>query len=387
MSVAKVTKYHGIVLRVFELRAHVSCVSNDTEAQSMERNIGDQLNKAFEAYRQASIEKDSAERELQQKTEYYEKYTQQLQQQIEDQNQLILNLKAQLSLTTKHTSGEGKCFEPILRKQEVETLSASDQDADTPCISQKRKQEKDCMEAAAMSTHMLPGAINMENKDVLVAFRELQGKFNLIQTLTKKQKVHLRNIYAGNNTANEQRFSMPIQCTDVTVEQAEGPFPSSFRAEDLATASLASRGASPEDGDFVDSLTKLSVKFPPSTDSEYEFLNSAPEKFINAVLGNKGSARDPSVLTVAEQLAVRFPHPLPAPTGSPSSPLNLDSIRGPQKPVWSPEFCEASMSAAGADPQQSTSPKNCAFCDDLVPQDDMYSHLNSHFQNKTSNGH
>lgn len=32
----------------------------------MERNIGDQLNKAFEAYRQVSIEKDNAKKQLQQ---------------------------------------------------------------------------------------------------------------------------------------------------------------------------------------------------------------------------------------------------------------------------------------------------------------------------------
>lgn len=32
----------------------------------MERNIGEQLNKAFEAYRQVSIEKDNAKKELQQ---------------------------------------------------------------------------------------------------------------------------------------------------------------------------------------------------------------------------------------------------------------------------------------------------------------------------------
>lgn len=33
----------------------------------MERNMGDQLNKAFEAYRQVSIEKENAKKELQQK--------------------------------------------------------------------------------------------------------------------------------------------------------------------------------------------------------------------------------------------------------------------------------------------------------------------------------
>lgn len=46
-------------------RAHVCRVSYDRAAQGMERNIGDQLNKAFEAYRQVSIEKDNAKKELQ----------------------------------------------------------------------------------------------------------------------------------------------------------------------------------------------------------------------------------------------------------------------------------------------------------------------------------
>lgn len=50
----------------FTHRAHVCCVSDDCGAHGMERNIGDQLNKAFEAYRQVSIEKDNAKKELQQ---------------------------------------------------------------------------------------------------------------------------------------------------------------------------------------------------------------------------------------------------------------------------------------------------------------------------------
>lgn len=47
-------------------RSHVCSVSDDCGAHGMERNIGDQLNKAFEAYRQVSIEKDNAQKELQQ---------------------------------------------------------------------------------------------------------------------------------------------------------------------------------------------------------------------------------------------------------------------------------------------------------------------------------
>ncbi|XP_035267038.1 TRAF family member-associated NF-kappa-B activator [Anguilla anguilla] len=353
----------------------------------MEKNIGEQLKKAFEAFRQASIEKDSAKKELQQKTEYYEKYTQQLEQKIKDQNQLISNLKSQLNLATKHTSVEGKSCEPGLRKQEVETLSDSDQHPDgMPCVSQGRKQGEDCLEAAVVSPHGLPRPSHTENKDVLDAFRELQGKFFLIRTLAKKQKDHLRKICSGNNSANDQQFSMPIQCTDVTAAQAEGPFSSAVRGEELATASLASRGASPEDGDFMDSLVKLSVKFPPSTDSEYEFLNSTPEKHIEAAMRREGPAMVVVVPAVADEGVGRFPYDL-LPPGSPSSPLNPDSIRGPQKLVWSPELCEATGLEGSADLQQNTSPKYCEFCNTLVPQDHIYSHLNSHFLDETSNGH
>uniref|UniRef100_A0A8C6VXY6 TRAF family member-associated NFKB activator n=1 Tax=Nothobranchius furzeri TaxID=105023 RepID=A0A8C6VXY6_NOTFU len=73
----------------------------------MERNIGDQLNKAFEAYRKVSIEKDNAKKELQKMTEYYERYTQELQKQIEDQQRLISELEAKLSAASQ-TSGLNK---------------------------------------------------------------------------------------------------------------------------------------------------------------------------------------------------------------------------------------------------------------------------------------
>ncbi len=76
-----------------------------------------------------------------------------------------------------------------------------------------------------------------------------------------------------------EQFSMPIQCTEDTAEQAEAPFSSPLRSEvdDTSTStSLASRGAGP-DGPSFDSLRGLSVKFPPSTDDEYDFLNSTPE--------------------------------------------------------------------------------------------------------------
>lgn len=128
---------------------------------------------------------------------------------------------------------------------------------------------------------------------------------------------------------------MPIQCTDRTAE-AERPFPPPPRpaaAVPLPPTPLASRCASPEDKDLEESLTKLSVKFPPSADSEYDFLNSAPERHAGlAVFLQRPPRSVPSTLTEEEpvELPLPFVYP-PSPTHAASSSLSQESVRGPQQ--------------------------------------------------------
>ncbi|KAM7407515.1 hypothetical protein PAMA_003306 [Pampus argenteus] len=334
----------------------------------MERNIGDQLNKAFEAYRQVSIEKDNAKKQLQQMTEYYEQYTQKLQKQIDDQQQLISVLEAQLSATRK-PSGEMKC-EPC--NHLVDGANAY-----------RKTQYPENMGTVAVAP-IMPVNSSVDYQDMLDAFEAIQGKFRQIRSLTRRQKDHLKRFHGGNDSSHDQRFSMPIQCTDRTAE-AETPFPSALRlAVDipLPPTSLASRGASPVDRDLVDSLTKLSVKFPPSADSEYDFLNSTPERHIGLPMKRPLS----SVPTaVTEEEPVELPMPFVYPTFSThatSSSLSQESIRGPQQPLWSPELC--GVVDVGTEPAtpQSSSPDKCAFCHAVVPQDQMNSHLYLHFSPK-----
>ncbi|XP_071211943.1 TRAF family member-associated NF-kappa-B activator-like isoform X2 [Salvelinus alpinus] len=380
-------------------RAHDCCVSNDCGAHGMERNIGDQLNKAFEAYRQASIERDSAKRELQNTNEYYQRHTQKLQKQIEDQQQLISKLKDQLIAATKQPS-EVK-GEAVPRKQEDETLSPSNHLFDNPSSSfRKIHYLKGNMETAMIvspSPHTAPVNSSFEKKYVFEAFQALQGKFQQIQTLTRKQKDHLKKFYKGNYMANVQQFSMPIQCTDVTAEQAERSFPSASALRpgvilQHPPTSLASRGASQEDRDLVDSLTRLSVKFPPSTDSEYEFLNSAPEKHFDLSMPRQRAAVSsiPAVIEESSmELAIPFLYPTsPSQPTSPSTSLSHESVRGPLQPLWSPELCDAVAAAAQAvraTPQQqiNNSPDICAYCNAEVPQDHMKSHLYTHCQRES----
>lgn len=130
---------------------------------------------------------------------------------------------------------------------------------------------------------------------------------------------------------SDQRFSMPIQCTDRT-EEVERPFSTTLRAADvpLPPASLAPCGASPGDRDLVDSLTKLSLKFPPPADSEYDFLNSTPE----GNLGLTMPAKRPLARTLSDEKPVELPCPFVYPTSpshSSSSSLSQEMVRGPQQ--------------------------------------------------------
>ncbi|CAL9690348.1 unnamed protein product [Knipowitschia caucasica] len=321
----------------------------------MERNIGDQLNKAFEAYRQVSIEKEIAKKELQKMTEYYEGYTHKLQKQIEDQQRIISVLEAKLSALRPSPAGETKC----------ESREHTHDGAF------RKIQYQDNAAPGAAASNIVS---TVECQDMQDAFEAIQVKFRKIKCLTRRQKDHLKRFNGGNDTFNDHRFSMPIQCTDGTAE-AERPF-SVLRtsAVDIPLAScsaLASRGAHPDDRE-MDSLTKFSVKFPPSADSEYDFLNSAPD-------GHMGLAgeQEPAVA-----LPLSFVYSSPPPSHSSSSSLSQGRVRGPQQPLWTPELCNAVDLGADLTSSQSSSPDKCAFCNAVVPPDRMNMHLYSHFSHK-----
>ncbi|CAI5656173.1 unnamed protein product [Oreochromis niloticus] len=345
--------------------AHVCCVSDDCGAQGMERNIGDQLNKAFEAYRQVSIEKDIAKKELQKVTEYYEQYTRDLQKQIEDQQQLISELEAKLS-ATRQPSGEMKC-EPCSHLLDGASTY-------------RKLQYPENMGSVAVAPNM-PVNSSVDYQEMREAFEAIEGKFRQIRSLTKRQKDYLKRFHGGSDTSNDQRFSMPIQCTDRTAD-SEGPFSSALRTPvDISpvSTSLASRGASQEDKDLVESLTKLSVKFPPSADSEYDFLNSAPDRQIGLPMAVPRPLSNVSS-TVTEKESVPFVYPN-SPSHTTSSTLSQESVRGPQQSVWIPDLCDAAAVGTELETPQSSTPE-CAFCNAVVPPDQMNSHLYLHFSHK-----
>lgn len=117
---------------------------------------------------------------------------------------------------------------------------------------------------------------------------------------------------------------MPIQCTDDIGEQVEEPFSSSSRSEveeGLTSGALASRDASPEDGDFMDD-----VIFPPPTDNEYEFLYSAPDMNVPLPMPRKDLPEPTEMEESYSSYSVSTPasHLL-------SESASHEGVRGPQQ--------------------------------------------------------
>ncbi|XP_061143562.1 TRAF family member-associated NF-kappa-B activator isoform X3 [Syngnathus typhle] len=316
-------------------------------------------------------------------SDYYQQYTQKLQRQIEDQQQLIAQLKAQLS-TARKPSGDLKC-------QSCNHLVDG-------ARAHGETQHPETISTVAPLKTVLNG---VDYQDMLDALEAIHGTFRQIRSLSRRQKDHLKRFHGGIDAANDQQFSMPIQCTDRAAEADDPLFLASRSTTDipLVPASLASRGASPDNRDFVDSLTKFSVKFPPPVDSEYDFLNSAPERPVALTM----PARRPlcSILSAGDEEAgeegereeeqepseppVPFVIPM-FPSHTTSSSLSQEDVRGPQQlswpqSLWSPELCEAADMAAQ---MVSGIPDKCAFCHAVVPQEQMNGHLYSHFSKRAA---
>ncbi|XP_070364071.1 TRAF family member-associated NF-kappa-B activator isoform X7 [Equus asinus] len=84
----------------------------------MDKNIGEQLNKAYEAFRQACMDRDSAVKELQQKTENYEQRIREQQEQLSLQQTIIDKLKSQLLLVNS-SRDNSYGYVPLLEDSEA----------------------------------------------------------------------------------------------------------------------------------------------------------------------------------------------------------------------------------------------------------------------------
>ncbi|EMP38727.1 TRAF family member-associated NF-kappa-B activator [Chelonia mydas] len=277
----------------------------------MDKNIGEQLNKAYEAFRQACMDKDHAVTELQQKIDNYKQQISEQQEQIAFQKSTITKLKSQLAPVN---ANKGSAHGRILVSEDSETwrndtspnLTFDQLHEKLKLAMQREKLLKEQLETEGIKLKQTEEENTLkENKLVsIIAIKEEEIRFlkNRLKEKSEAQDCIHMPIYEMEESApadkalftlapvthktflsfKEIPFSMPIQCTDKTDEQAEELFKPQVKPDInrgvSCTTSITPRGVGQDEEDnSVESLSKLNVKFPP-TDNDSTFLQSTPDK-------------------------------------------------------------------------------------------------------------
>ncbi|XP_066409592.1 TRAF family member-associated NF-kappa-B activator [Molothrus aeneus] len=310
----------------------------------MDKNIGEQLNKAYEAYRQACMERDHAVKELQQKTENYMQQIREQQEKIELQNSIIAKLKSQLAALN---ANRGNAHPYILIREDMETSNLpfrqlseklniakqrekllkeeldsesmklkqledksnqkerkllsiiSNQDDKIRNLESKLQEVNEAQKGIQKPTYkrevkskkVVPdkpelslgiSGISPERENLETIFQDMKEECHRIRMLAREQTDQLSIFKIKPEPETEIQFSMPIQCTDKTDEQAEELFKprviKDINRGASCITSITPRGVGQdEDNNYVESLSKFNVKFPP-TDNDSAFLQSTQEK-------------------------------------------------------------------------------------------------------------
>ncbi|XP_066178990.1 TRAF family member-associated NF-kappa-B activator [Sylvia atricapilla] len=310
----------------------------------MDKNIGEQLNRAYEAYRQACMDRDHAVKELQQKTENYMQQIREQQEKIELQNSIIAKLKSQLAALN---ANRGNAHPYILMQEDIETSNfpfsqlseklniakqrekllkeqldsesmklkqledksnqkerkllsiISNQDDKIRNLESRLQELNEAQKGIQMPTYKREGkskkvvpdkpelslgmsCISPERENLETIFQDMKEECHRICMLAREQTDQLSIFKIKPEPETEIQFSMPIQCTDKTDEQAEELFKprviKDINRGASCITSITPRGVGQdEDNNSVESLSKFNVKFPP-TDNDSAFLQSTQEK-------------------------------------------------------------------------------------------------------------
>ncbi|XP_027721640.1 TRAF family member-associated NF-kappa-B activator isoform X3 [Vombatus ursinus] len=265
--------------------------SDATGQRGMDKNMGEQLNKAYEAYRQACMDRDSAVKELQQKTENYEQRIREQQEQLSLQQSIIDKLQSQLLLVNSSRDNVHGYIpmleESEIRKNDIPLNVTFDQPHNRVKSGIPReKHSKVKRPETSPRQENSPGNPDFplfnKREEIEKTFYEMKEEFHRICMLARAQRDHLNRLNIQEPTS-EIQFSLPIQCTDKTDEQPpEEPFKAQVKdvinRGSSCIASVTPRGLGQEEqDDSLESLSKFNVKFPP-TDNDSPFLHSTPDK-------------------------------------------------------------------------------------------------------------
>ncbi|XP_073503167.1 TRAF family member-associated NF-kappa-B activator isoform X2 [Phyllobates terribilis] len=464
----------------------------------MDKNTGDQLNRAYEAYRQACMDKERARKELQQKTALFEK-------QLLDKEEQIACLKNHISvLSTRLPSfseaGGGFNAPPTSPKMEnsdgwksettsmeslqeqlkvsqlreklfkdqldIEKLHILKLEGDCEMLEsdlaskneeiqylkkslKETREMKEKPEQRAVPDSEMRNANTMQDSSAAISdnarlgveriFSDLKEEFSRICKLTREQSSQLNTFLMKKEMASgaQLQFSMPVQCTEEENEEAQSLHKPKNKTMSLRFPPITPRGLGPDDelSVSVESLSNLSIKFPPSTD-ESDFLESSPGKppifpptpeqksntnkqLPDATLKNLSTAlssppyspRSPktvchqglpanyrgSVLPTEEDSGLVLAanssggdckntfHIPDTPDVDKSIEITERTVRGPQQPIWKPSSSpDNDLSILGSEKWDQDNDHRCEFCQAVFPPSsalggDFLRHLNTHF--------
>ncbi|XP_007523838.1 TRAF family member-associated NF-kappa-B activator isoform X2 [Erinaceus europaeus] len=251
----------------------------------MDKNIGEQLNKAYEAYRQACMDRNSAVRELQQKIESYEQKIREQQEQLLLQQTIIDKLKSQLLLVNSCRE-DTYSYLPLLEDSEARknklTLDQPNDKIKSGVLREKESKVKK-QDISSPRKETSPKSLGIpllhERGCIEKTFWDIKEEFHRIYLLTKAQKDHLSKLNIPSTT--ETQCSIPIQCTDKADKQEalfKPPTKDDINRGAPCIMSVTPRGLGQDEEDTsFESLSKFNVKFPPM-DSDSPFLHSTPER-------------------------------------------------------------------------------------------------------------
>ncbi|KAM4626775.1 TRAF family member-associated NF-kappa-B activator isoform 1-T2 [Discoglossus pictus] len=473
--------------------------------------IGEQLNKAYEAYRQACMDRDNVKKKL----AVCEQESRAQRKQIAQLQGVVAQMTAQLAASFDSSKGgiHGPPQSPRLENSEVQRKDGAsnfsyEQLQDQLKASMQREyhykeqleherlklkkieeEHKKCapllidkseeigllkdlvknlseknekqnyrpvpayeMEVRSKRTMQeIPAAVQSADDKIRQGaeqvFCEIKKEFNQICKLTREQRIYLNTFMTKkeNTAVAPVQFSMPIQCTDEANEEAQGITPPKHTPTKSTRASFTSitprgLGADDEVSVSVESLSTLSVKFPP-TDNDSEFLQSTSEKLsvLNPASAANAHANRPqagspllpknlstsqcsppesplSAGTICNLENIKTPereknygnsffpagddNSLPLAANSPArkykntfcneeTPEDVEStgrtVRGPQQDIWKPfQHPENNPLPQDSEKWDLDSTEVCEFCQAVFPPsirsvENFLRHLNSHF--------
>ncbi|XP_041629845.1 TRAF family member-associated NF-kappa-B activator isoform X11 [Vulpes vulpes] len=350
----------------------------------MDKNIGEQLNKAYEAYRQACMDRDSAVKELQQKVRrqevssprketsprslgiplfheraYIEKTFQDLKEEFHRICMLAKAQKDHLSkLNVPATATETQCSLPIQCTDKTDKQEALF----------KPQAKDDINRGAPCVTSVTPRGLGRDEEDT--SFESL-SKFNVKFPPTDNDSTFLHSTPERPNilgpvvteTSCHDKFNKEFRDnpgnfvkTEETLFQIQGIDPIASAIQNLKTTDKT------KPSNLVNTCIRTSL----------DRVLCLPPGNHNALYVNTLLLQDPSDVPFAS-----FDSPGKA-------------IRGPQQPIWKPFPNQDSdlSSVLGGRGSELPIPRVCEFCQAVFPpsitsRGDFLRHLNSHFNGET----